>query len=126
MTKVFVTEYADGRKCVAIGETEESASILTEDMSSGSFYSLLKDTLPAGVSVLDPSAEFRVSNGELYDLCEEGLPLRNVLQLEHSAVDIVHTDNNGTKFYAKGVLVKCPLDLGVYSVATDGGVTKIE
>jgi hypothetical protein len=126
MAKIFVTEYDDGRKCVAIGDTEESALIVTEDIGEGSFYAVDEDMLPPDVSVLDPGAEFRLVNGELYDLDEEDMPLRNVLQLEHFVVDLEHTDENGTTFYAKGVLVKCPLETGVYEVASDGSVREIE
>lgn len=126
MAKVFVTEYDDGRKCVAIGDTEESALIVTEDIGEGSFYAVDEDMLPPDVSVLDPGTDFRLSNGELHDLSEEDIPLRNVLQLEHFAVDLVHTDDNGAIFYAKGVVVKCPLEPGVYEVASDGSVRQIE
>ena len=127
MAKIFVTEYDDGRKCVAIGNEGETAGIVTLDIGEGSCHALPEgDRLPTDMSVLDPTAEFRFVNGELYDLYEEQMPLRNVLQLEQLAVDMVYKNADGTQVYAKGVAVKCPLEAGVYEVASDGSVRQIE
>lgn len=122
-TKIFVTEYDDGRKCVALGDTEEDAYILTEDVSEGMYYRIGTDSRTdiAGLSILDPFVQLKCRNGELYDIYEAEVPLRNVLTLAHDAVDLYTEDGH----LAKGVLVKCPLCTGVYGLEYDGSVSRM-
>ena len=125
--KVYITEYDDGRKCISVGESEEDATILTENVVPGHFYIIKPEQLPEAkdYSVLDPGIEYMLMGGELYTWCDGDVPLKNVCELVHCAVDLWHEDGVQT-FHAKGVLVKCLLDTGVYELSETGEVTEIE
>jgi hypothetical protein len=130
MEKIFVTEYDNGRKCVAVGVTEESAYIVTEDIGAGAFYELPDGMVSEDDTVLSPDIPFKLLNGELYDYGEgcgdKDIPLRDVLQLSNFAVTLTHTDKDGDSFTAVGMLAKCPLETGVYVINDDGHVVRID
>lgn len=130
MEKIFVTEYDNGRKCVAIGATEETAYIVTEDIGEGAFYELPSGMVSEEDTVLSPDIPFKLLNGELYDYGEnygdKDIPLRDVLQLINFAVTLTHTGKDGDSFIAVGMLAKCPLETGVYVINDEGNAVKIE
>lgn len=126
MEKIFVTEYDNGRKCVAIGETEEKATIVTEDIGAGAFYELPDGMVAEDDTLISPDTPFKLLNGELYEYGEKDIPLRSVLQLQHFAVTLTHTDKDGDWFTAVGMLAKCPLETGVYVINDEGNAVKLE
>ena len=107
--KIFVTEYSDCRKCVAIGEREESALILTEDISDEGFYHAEGD-VPEDVSILDPFGATDLSG------------MRGFLEPAGGATDLYDEDGD----HAKGVYVRCPLDTGVYELRADGSIVPLD
>lgn len=134
MIKIEVTTYDTGAKCIAMLDPvyKDQGIILTECVGDGEFYHVTEGTVAEGETVEDPCCEqlvelyndlyFRDYSEKSSDRPYTDYPLKGVLVETGNVVFLKSVDGGSSV----GHCARCLLDEGLYTVDTDGTVTKVD